>query len=64
MMFNMIPFITADLRFHMEEIIHIFNEIDEAKQWRNGIPSDQLEDIIKRRTANIFHVSNTGTQRG
>ncbi|XP_010454340.1 PREDICTED: uncharacterized protein LOC104736110 [Camelina sativa] len=53
-----------DLRFHMEEILHIYNEIDEAKQWRNGISSDQLEDILNRRTANIFHMSNTGLQRG
>ncbi|EOA20051.1 hypothetical protein CARUB_v10000326mg [Capsella rubella] len=53
-----------DLRFHMEEILHIFNEIDEAKQWRNGIPSDQLEDILKRRTEIIFHMSYTGIQRG
>ncbi|XP_010493141.1 PREDICTED: uncharacterized protein LOC104770416 isoform X2 [Camelina sativa] len=53
-----------DLRFHLEEILHIFNEIDEAEQWRNGISSDQLEDILNRRTANIFHMSNTGIQRG
>ncbi|ESQ42056.1 hypothetical protein EUTSA_v10012833mg [Eutrema salsugineum] len=49
-----------DLRFHMEEIIQIFDEINEAKRWRNVIPSDQLEKILKRRTGNIFHVSNTG----
>ncbi|CAA7059041.1 unnamed protein product [Microthlaspi erraticum] len=53
-----------DLRFHMEEILEIFNEISEAKGWSNGIPSDQLEEILTRRASNIFHVSNTDIQRG
>uniref|UniRef100_A0A1J3HV41 Mitochondrial import receptor subunit TOM34 n=1 Tax=Noccaea caerulescens TaxID=107243 RepID=A0A1J3HV41_NOCCA len=53
-----------DLRFHMEEILEIFNEICEAKRWSNGIPSHQLEEILTRRTAKVFHVSNTGIQRG
>ncbi|CAH2072289.1 unnamed protein product [Thlaspi arvense] len=53
-----------DLRLHMEEIIQIFNEIYEAKRWRNEIPPDQFEEIIKRRTGNIVHVSNTEIQRG
>ncbi|XP_020876785.1 HSP-interacting protein isoform X2 [Arabidopsis lyrata subsp. lyrata] len=53
-----------DLRIHMEEIIQIYNEIYEAKHWTNGIPSDQLEEILKRRAENIFHVSNIAIQRG
>ncbi|KAL9280105.1 Protein PHOX3 [Arabidopsis thaliana] len=53
-----------DIRFHMEEIIQIFDEIYEAKHWTNGIPSDQLEEILKRRAENIFHVPNIAIQRG
>lgn len=48
----------------MEEIIQIYNEIYEANHWTNGIPSDQLEEILKRRAENIFHVSNIAIQRG
>lgn len=48
----------------MEEIIEIFDEIYEAKQWEMEIPLDQLEEILKKRTANIVHVSNTGIQGG
>lgn len=51
--------ITADLRFHVDEVLQIFHEIYEAKEWRNGIPSDQFEEILKRRIGNIFHVSHT-----
>ncbi|KAG2333610.1 hypothetical protein Bca52824_004790 [Brassica carinata] len=50
-----------DLRFHVDEVLQIFHEIYEAKEWRNGIPSDQFEEILKRRIANIFHVSHTTT---
>ncbi|KAL0673060.1 hypothetical protein Bca4012_001041 [Brassica carinata] len=48
-----------DLRFHVDEVLQIFHEIYEAKEWRNGIPSDQFEEILKRRIGNIFHVSHT-----
>ncbi|KAJ0261257.1 Protein PHOX3 [Hirschfeldia incana] len=50
-----------DLRFHVDEVLQIFHEIYEAKEWRNGIPSDQFEEILKRRIANIFHVSSHTT---
>ncbi|CAH8370508.1 unnamed protein product [Eruca vesicaria subsp. sativa] len=48
-----------DLRFHVDEVLQIFHEIYEAKEWRNGIPSDQFEEILKRRIGNIFHVTYT-----
>ncbi|CAN8300812.1 unnamed protein product [Cochlearia groenlandica] len=53
-----------DLRYHMEEILLIFSEICEAKQWIHEVSSDQIEEILKRRIENTFHVSNTRIQGG
>ncbi|XP_010535846.1 PREDICTED: uncharacterized protein LOC104811015 [Tarenaya hassleriana] len=48
-----------DMRFQMEDVTQICNEIDGAKTWRTEIPSDQLRKIFKRRISDIFHVSET-----
>ncbi|KAG7989381.1 hypothetical protein I3843_03G235000 [Carya illinoinensis] len=43
------------LGFKIDEIVQAWNEMYEAKQWQNEIPSFRLEPLFRRRVSKIYH---------
>ncbi|KAG6662576.1 protein PHOX1-like [Carya illinoinensis] len=41
--------------FKIDEIVQAWNEMYEAKQWQNEIPSFRLEPLFRRRVSKIYH---------
>uniref|UniRef100_A0A0E0QH11 PB1 domain-containing protein n=1 Tax=Oryza rufipogon TaxID=4529 RepID=A0A0E0QH11_ORYRU len=45
-----------ELSFKVEEIVQAWNEMYDAKKWRNGVPSFRLEPIFRRRAPKLHHM--------
>ncbi|KAK8660944.1 hypothetical protein V6N13_051849 [Hibiscus sabdariffa] len=43
------------LGFKIDEIIQAWNEMYEAKKWKNKIPSCRVEPLLRRRVSKIYH---------
>ncbi|KAG6769281.1 hypothetical protein POTOM_024901 [Populus tomentosa] len=43
------------LGFRNDEIVQAWNEMHEAKMWRNGVPTFRLEPLLRRGVPEIYH---------